>query len=106
MPQLMNAAAGTRGERKSADSDRHSDSKPSTGTRSIPSSPHGTPKASHRQASFSHHNVPPIASTVAAAIAALGGTAPAHEGPQTSFAFQPGTSYAGASAAGRALIRF
>ena len=40
-------------------------------TRSMPSSPHGTPRAAHRQASFTHlpSQVP---STVAAAAAALG----------------------------------
>lgn len=91
-------AAGAPFERKS-DSDRHSDSKSAT-NRSIPSSPHGTPKT-HRQASFLHHNVPPIASTVAAAIASVGGGATPHAG--TSSAFQSGTSYAGAGTAGEVL---
>ncbi len=51
-------------------------------TKSVPSSPHGTPRGAARQPSFSH-NVPPIAATVSAAAAALGMNTP----------FQPGTSY-------------
>ena len=68
---------------RKSDSDRHSDSKPAS-NRSIPNSPHGTPRGANRQASFSHHNVPPIASTVAAAAASLGVSAALHATGQNS----------------------
>ncbi|DBA75398.1 TPA: hypothetical protein ACH3X1_010662 [Trebouxia sp. C0004] len=65
--------AAQSGEEHKDSGESTSEQKPVPATKSVPSSPHGTPKGAVRQSSFSHHNVPPIAATVsAAAAAALG----------------------------------
>lgn len=72
--------AAQSGEEHKDSGESTSEQRPVPSTKSIPSSPHGTPKGAVRQSSFSHRNVPPIAATVSAAAAALGVGTP----------FQPG----------------
>ncbi|DBB17099.1 TPA: hypothetical protein ACH3X3_014183 [Trebouxia sp. C0006] len=64
--------AAQSGEEHKESGESTSEQRPVPTTKSVPSSPHGTPRGAVRQSSFSHHNVPPIAATVSAAAAALG----------------------------------